>query len=211
MSTGALHEPFEDLGRQRDAAEFGMWVFLASEVVFFGAMFAGYAVYRHQRPEGFAVAGQHVDLVLGSINTILLLTSSGTMSVAAWSARANLRQPTMIALAATLLLGLGFLGVKALEYQQDLHEHLWPGDPMFPSDLPGARSFFAFYWLMTSVHAIHLSIGIAAVSITLVRMRLRRAAWHRSGLLHALALYWHLVDVIWIFLFPLLYLVGRSA
>ncbi len=210
MSDDALHEPFESLERQRNAAELGIWAFLASEAVFFGGMFLGYATYRFLYPEGFAKAGAHTDIFYGTLNTALLLASSGSMAAAVWAGRAGLRRMTVAALAVTLALGLGFLGVKALEYAADLREHLWPGDPGFPVERPGGRIFFSFYWLMTSVHAAHLTIGVGAVATTILRILLGRASWRGSAQIHVLGLYWHLVDLIWIYLYPLFYLLGRS-
>lgn len=204
-----LHEPFEDLGRQRDAGEFGLWMFVASEAVFFGGLFLGYTIYRWLYPEGFAAAGAETNIVFGTLNTAVLLTSSATMAAAVWAGRLGLRRQVLLALGLTAALGLAFLAIKGLEYREDLAKSLVPGDPSFPLSEPGTRLFFSFYWAMTGIHAVHLSIGIGAVAVTLWRVARKRAAWRETNLLHNLGLYWHLVDLIWIFLYPLLYLVGR--
>ncbi|MRX49915.1 cytochrome c oxidase subunit 3 family protein [Paracoccus sp. S-4012] len=207
--TRGLHEPFATLPRQREAATFGIWIFLATEMIFFGGLFLGYAVYRHEYPAGFAAAGARTDIVIGTANTMLLLTSSATMAAAVWSGRAGLRGNTLLALVLTALLGTGFLVLKAVEYRNDIDEGLVPGSPAFPLSEPGAELFFGYYWAMTGLHTVHLVIGVGALGLTAWRLWRGRLAWRGTGFLHVLGLYWHFVDVIWIFLFPLLYLMGR--
>jgi cytochrome c oxidase subunit 3 len=209
MTEHAVPEPYAAFPRQRHAASLGMWIFLASEVIFFGGLFLGYTTYRFLFPEAFATAGAETDILLGSINTALLLTSSATMAVAVWAGSEGMKPTVLRGLALTALLGLGFLGVKAYEYSKDFQEDLIPGTLAFPLDPPQTQIFFSFYWVMTALHAVHLTIGILAVLTYYVRVRGERFAWSRSGDLHALGLYWHLIDLIWIFLYPLLYLGGR--
>lgn len=208
MTTG-LHEPFATLPRQREAATFGLWIFLATELIFFGGLFLGYSVYRWTYPGGFAAAGARTDVVIGTVNTLLLLTSSATMAVAAWAGRAGLRGQTMGALVLTALLGAGFLGLKALEYRNDIDEGLVPGSPAFPVAEPGAQLFVSYYWAMTGLHTAHLVIGVAAVALAAWRLWRGTLDWRGTGFLHVLGLYWHFIDVIWVVLFPLLYLMGR--
>lgn len=208
MSAG-LNEPFSTLARQREAAEFGIWIFLATEMLFFGGMFTGYAVYRFVYPQGFAAAGAETDIWFGTINTALLLTSSATMAVAVWSGKEGHRGTVLTGLALTFALGVGFIVVKGLEYREDILHHLLPFSPDFPVALTGARIFFGFYWLMTAVHAIHLTVGLVLVGLTLRWVKRGSFDWRHTGFLVVLGLYWHLIDLIWIFLYPLLYLMGR--
>ena len=207
--TAALHEPFTTETRQENAAEFGIWIFLATEVLFFGGMFLAYSVYRWVYSAGFEAAAAETDIWYGTINTVLLLTSSATMAVAVWSGRAGLRGTVLLGLSLTLALGAAFLVVKGLEYAEDVRHHLLPSSPQFPVDGIGGRIFISLYWMMTAVHAVHLTVGLAVVALTIWRVRTNRFPWQHTAFLHVLGLYWHLIDLIWIFLYPLLYLVGR--
>jgi cytochrome c oxidase subunit III len=204
----ALHEPWPNLRLQREGVGLGMWVFLASEVLFFGALFCTYAVYRSFNAEAFRIAGAHTKIVYGSINTALLLTSSFTMTVALRAATAQLRNLALRCLGATAVLGVGFLICKGLEYRSDLLESLVPG-PDFPLHPPATEIFWALYWIMTGIHAIHLTAGIGVV-IVVMTLFSRRVIPVQSSTMEGVAIYWHFVDCVWIFLFPLIYLVGRS-
>src|SRR5690625_4579372 len=146
MTMRGLHEPFASLERQRAAAENGIWIFLGTEVLFFGGRFTGYTIYRYLYPAGFLAAGAETNLVIGTANTVLLLTSSATMAVAVWAGRAGWRRHVLWGLALTALLGLGFLGLKGIEYREDFDKGLIPGSPEFPLSEPGAEVFFSFYW-----------------------------------------------------------------
>lgn len=204
----ALHKPWRSPRRERAGASLGTWVFLGGEAMFFSGALLAYAVYRSLWPDAFAAAGRETNIVLGTVNTALLLTSSLAMAAAAEGARAGLRRLTLGCLAATTALGLAFLVVKGFEYREDILRHLVPGSGFRLGD-PPAQIFFAFYWLLTGVHALHLSIGIGLTTTLLVQ------AWRRSRPLASPAfegagLYWHFVDLVWILLYPLLYLVGRS-
>jgi cytochrome c oxidase subunit 3 len=208
MSAAALREPWTRLSRQREAATFGMWVFLTSELLFFSGMILIYAACRYLQPAGFLAAARETNVWFGTINTMVLLTSSFAMAVAAQAGDAKLRRLAIACLAATVALGLAFLTIKGFEYREDIHEHLLPGAG-FAIATPGAQLFFSVYWVMTGVHAIHLSIGIALVG-RLILETARRELPLSSPEIQATALSWHLVDVIWIILYPLLYLGGRS-
>ncbi len=214
-----LREPWDGLrlnpeaqfARQRQGATFGIWIFLASEVLFFGAVFLTYAVSRFANPDAFAAAGRTTNIVYGTLNTAILLTSSLTMAVAAQAAEKGLfRRMTLWCLAATAALGLAFLVVKGFEYREDIEKGLIPGAG-FPFKQGAAQLFFALYWLLTPIHALHLSIGIVAVG------RLVWRGWRDANFLaenpqvEVTALYWHLVDIVWIFAYPVLYLPGRDA
>lgn len=204
----ALREPWETLPEQKSAALFGMWVFLASELLFFAAFFMAYAYLRTLHPEAFREASSHTDIVYGTINTVLLLTSSLTMVTADRLAALKLARPAVLCLAITATLGLAFLVVKGFEYSKDLDDHLLPGHDFALE--PASALFFAFYWIVTVVHVIHLSIGIGAVVRLAVAVG-RGSLPPRSPQFEITALYWSLVDVIWILLYPLIYLGGRGA
>lgn len=214
-----LREPWDELGlpetgafaSQRAGASFGMWVFLASEVLFFGALFLLYTAMRLEHAADFAAAARQTDIVYGTLNTALLLTSGMTAAIAAQaSERDGLRRLTLICLTATLLLGLAFLMVKGLEYREDIEKRLVPG-AHFALTQPATQLFFGFYWLSTAVHALHLSIGLGLIA------RLVWREWRAPGFLRgspqveAATLYWGFVDMVWLFLYPMLYLGGRSA
>lgn len=205
----ALREPWESLDRQREAASFGMWIFLGSELLFFGGLFLGYAVYRTLHPQAFLEAARETNLVYGTLNTAILLTSSLTMVVAERAAHGRLRRLALRCLAATMALGVAFMIVKGFEYAEDIREGLLPGFG-FRLEPPATALFFAFYWIMTGLHAIHLTIGVGAVARLLLQSVLGSLPLEESSAVPATALYWHLIDVIWIFLYPVLYLVGRA-
>src|ERR1700761_3350997 len=171
-TAGALQHPWPNLRMQRDGVSLGMWIFLASEVLFFGALFVGYAVYRSFNEDAFRIPGQHAEIVYGTINTVLLLPSSLAMTVALRAATANMRKLTLVCLGLTAALGAAFLLCKGLEYREDLKEHLFPG-PHFPLSPPATRIFWGLYWVITVVHAIHLSVGIGAVLIILIAFHKR--------------------------------------
>lgn len=204
-----LHPPWEDIRRQHDAVSFGMWVFLASEVLLFAGLFAGYAVYRCLYPEGFLAAGRETDIIYGTVNTAILMTSSLTLAVAGRAARAGRFELARWLLCVTLALGALFLVLKGLEYREDIEKHLLPG-PGFALAQTGAGLFFSFYWVMTGLHATHVTGGLAALCRLLIASRDNPAWLHGSASEEATALYWHLVDMIWIVLYPLLYLGGRA-
>jgi cytochrome c oxidase subunit 3 len=207
-----LREPWIDFGRQREAGKFGIWVFLASETLFFGALLLTYTVCRIEHPDAFAAAGRETNVWYGTINTAVLLTSSLTMAVAAQAAEesARLRRVVLAGLMITAMLGLAFIVIKGFEYKEDLDKHLVPGAG-FALPQPGAQLFYGFYWLVTGVHAIHLSIGIALVSRLIWVLYRRELPAKDNPEIEVTALYWHLVDIVWIFLYPLIYLPGRAS
>lgn len=207
-----LAEPFSDAGQQRDAATLGMWIFLATEVLFFGVLFAAYAVSRLLQPEGFAEGSDHTDLLLGTVNTAVLLTSSLTMALAVRGAALGARRATTAWLLVTASLGVVFLVIKGIEYRQEYVEGLVPVlafDYAGPEQT-GVTVFFYLYFLMTGLHALHLLIGIGVVA-TLAWLNARghfTPDWHTP--VELTGLYWHFVDVVWIFLYPVMYLVARA-
>jgi len=207
----ALQEQFEEMPQQKEAATLGMWAFLATEVLFFGGLFLSYIIYRTNYPHAFAEASHHTVVMFGTLNTAILLTSSFTMALAVHAARENNTKWLFRFLLVTIVLALAFLAVKGLEYREDLREHLWPG-PQFRPDLPPqAQIFWILYWIMTGVHAVHVTVGVGLLS---------RMAWMASRRkfsdayytpIEISGLYWHFVDIIWIFLYPLLYLIQRYS
>lgn len=216
MSETTTHSPrlkhyFGSLEQQREAVTLGMWMFLVTEIMFFGGLFAMYVVYRFQNPEAFAAASHHLDVRLGAINTAVLIGSSLTMALAVWSAHHGKRAGQVIFLTLTLLLGATFLVIKGFEYNHKWHEHLIPG-PSFQfegADPSRARMFFHLYFAMTGLHALHMIIGIGYLIPTIVRAALGHFTKEWNDPVEIFGLYWHFVDIVWIFLFPLLYLIGR--
>jgi len=209
----ALAHHFDSLAQQTDATTLGMWVFLVTEVLFFGGLFVTYLVYRHSYPEAFAAGSHELDVTLGTINTVVLITSSLTMALAVHAAQLGQRKLLMTFLILTMILGAVFLGIKSVEYYHKFVEHHVPG-PGFQFEkehLLHAQLFFSLYFVMTGLHAVHMIIGIGIMLVML------RWSWNGtiteeySSPIEISGLYWHFVDIVWIYLFPLLYLIGRHA
>lgn len=208
MSAPAAADHFEDLAKQGHAARLGMWAFLGSETLLFAGLFALYAAYRTQQREAFHAAGQLMDVAIGTTNTFVLLTSSLTVALAVWAARAARPRLCAALLGATLALGLAFLALKGLEYGHHVRDGIVPGDGWHHAGLPpGARLFFTLYYCMTGLHALHVLAGMGVLCWCLAHARRGRFTPERHTGLELGAMYWHLVDLIWIFLWPLLYLV----
>ncbi len=216
MSTTNTHvaHHFDDAEQQFDAARLGMWIFLATEVMFFGGMFTGYTTCRFSYPAAFAEGSAHMQLWAGTLNTAVLLVSSFTMALAIRSMQVNQRQTAVRLLLATLLLGVVFLGIKGYEYATKFADHHVPG-PAFslgethnPAVNPQhVELFFSFYFLLTGFHALHMLIGVTIVAIVAVLAARRRYSAEYYTPLEVTGLYWHFVDIVWVFLFPLLYLI----
>jgi cytochrome c oxidase subunit III len=229
----ALAHHFDDLAQQHEAATLGMWVFLVTEVLFFGGLFLVYSIYRWKYPDAFAAASHTLDIRLGTVNTAVLIASSLTMALAVHAAQLGQRRTLMLFLVATMALGGVFLGIKGVEYYHKFAEHHVPG-PSFrferEHDEPlantrtarvdtekhtelarNAQIFFSLYFIMTGLHALHMIIGFGIMAVMLW--------WAWNGTMTAeyyspieiSGLYWHFVDIVWIFLFPLLYLIGRHG
>ena len=204
---------FEDAEQQHEASTLGMWAFLITEIMFFGGLFAGFFVYVLGHTQAFAEGSRHLDLTLGTINTLVLLGSSLTMALAVRSAQQGRRQGQVLFLILTMTLGLAFLGIKGLEYAHKFEQHLVPG-PLFRMDGPHAQFaqlFFSFYFAMTGVHALHMIVGVGLLAWLLVNALRGRYSAEYFTPVEVSGLYWHFVDVVWIFLFPTLYLVARHA
>jgi len=209
--SGALAHQFDDLGQQLDASTFGMWLFLVTEIMFFGGLFACYAVYRAAYPQAFAEASLHLDLTLGGANTVVLIASSLTMALAVRAAQIGKSIATARYLWATLALGTIFLVIKSFEYHHKYVESLIPG-PSFSVEGPHARQIelmFCFYFAMTGMHALHMIIGAGLLVYFIAQAQAGRYSPDYYGPVEVMGLYWHFVDIVWIFLFPLLYLIGH--
>jgi cytochrome c oxidase subunit III len=209
----ALAHQFDSLEDQKEAATLGMWIFLVTEVLFFGGLFATYSVYRMWYPEAFTAASRELVVWAGTLNTAVLITSSLTMALAVRAAQLGQRRLLMGLLVATMALGCVFLGVKAFEYYTEFAEHHVPGAGFqFEAEYAkNAQIFFSLYFIMTGLHAVHMIIGLGIMLVMLW--------WSYRGIItteyynpiEVSGLYWHFVDIVWIFLFPLLYLIGRHV
>lgn len=209
-STEIAHQ-FDSAEQQRDAATLGMWIFLATEVMFFGGLFTTYSVYRAMHPFAFAEVSRHLNITLGTINTAVLIGSSFTMALAVYSAQHGRRKMLLLFLPVTILLGSLFLGIKFYEYYQKFVEHFVPGGSFhFPGPYSRqAEMFFSLYFAMTGLHALHMIVGLGLLAtLTILAWRGRYSPAYYNPV-ELSGLYWHFVDVIWIFLYPLLYLIGR--
>ena len=206
-----LAEQFDDLPQQQEAATLGMWTFLATEILFFGGMFMAYITYRGAYPEAFAQASRHTVVLYGTLNTAILLTSSLTMVLAVHAAQENQIQWLFRFLVLTVVLGFCFLGVKAVEYHEDLAEHLWPGAHFRKGLPPQAQIFWFLYWAMTGLLALHVTFGVGLLSVIAWMARRGKFSSVYYNPVDISALYWHFVDIVWIFLYPLLYLINRYS
>jgi cytochrome c oxidase subunit III len=240
--TGELYGQFETLEQQKDSAALGMWVFLVTEVLFFGGMFLTYTINRHEYFTAFGVGSNTLDITLGTTNTIVLIMSSFTMAMSVWSAQAGKKRLVPLFLILTLALGCAFLGIKAVEYKQKFDHHLIPGhsfDIWYHSEHPAASDnraeiarereelekatsatgdpnlnshaqlYFSLYFAMTGLHALHMIVGVGLL-LWLLKVSLRGGFTPRYNTpVEIVGLYWHFVDIVWIYLFPLLYLIDR--
>jgi cytochrome c oxidase subunit 3 len=208
-----LEEQYQNLEQQSETAALGMWVFLATEVLFFGSLFLGVGAYMYQYSEAFEKAAQHLNWPLGGINMVVLVTSSLMMALAVHSAQLGQRKSVVRFLGLTALLGLAFLVLKGIEYYLDFQEKLVPGWSFDPEewtrrgvDPRQVQLFLLFYWIMTGTHALHVTIGVGVVlTIAVLAWQGRFSAVYYSPV-DVTGLYWHFVDIVWIFLYPMLYL-----
>ncbi len=222
MSTNhaVLAHHFENLEQQRETAAFGMWIFLATEVLIFGAIFTCYAIYRLRYPLDFEAASARLNVLIGSINTIVLLSSSLTMALSVHATRVGRQQMLLTCLLLTILLGGTFLGLKVVEYYQDYKEKLVPVlafDPDEWTQIEGVEApvqpqrvqlMLVFYYIMTGLHAAHMIVGMGLLIWLVIEARRGLLTPVRYMPVEVIGLYWHFVDIVWIFLLPLLYLTG---
>jgi cytochrome c oxidase subunit 3 len=208
-----LQHHFVDLEAQKEASSLGMWVFLVTEVLFFGGMFTAYVVYRSSYRAAFEGASNLLDIKLGAFNTAVLILSSLTMALAVWAASQGKNKLILLFLAFTILLGAAFLGVKVVEYAQKFAHHEVPGAHfVVPHGLPRqSELFFSLYFCMTGLHALHMIVGIGLLSWLMGKAARGAFSARYSTPVEMVGLYWHFVDIVWIFLFPLLYLLGRHT
>ena len=238
--TGELYGQFQTLEQQKESSTLGMWIFLVTEVLFFGGMFMTYTINRHYFFAAFGVSSNTLDIKLGTINTAVLIMSSLTMAMAVWSAQVGKKRLVTGFLVVTLALGTVFLGIKVVEYKQKFDHHLIPGrsfdiwyrvDNPAPADDPKeiaiereelhkatltdpdiqshGQLYFSLYFAMTGLHALHMIVG-AGLLIWLIKESLRGLFTPQYNTpVENIGLYWHFVDIVWIYLFPLLYLIDR--
>lgn len=216
---------FETAEQQREAASFGMWLFLLTEIMFFGGLFMAYLLYRNWYYAAFVAASNSISMPMGLINTVVLITSSFTMAMGVYSAETRNRKALQMWLLVTVFLGFAFLGIKTGEYYDKFTEHHVPGasfdisefvHPTNPKEAPlpldmanRTQLYFSLYFAMTGVHALHMIIGIGILFVLLYKAR---QGLYTTGYVQPIenfGLYWHFVDIVWIFLFPFLYLINR--
>ena len=217
----ALLHHFATEEQQKDSAELGMWIFLATEVMFFGGLFCSYLIYRRWYFGDFAAASKSIDATLGATNTAVLICSSLTVVLAIWAAQTARRGLLLLMLLLTMLFGCAFLGIKGIEYKDKFEEHHVPGASFSfeHQEIPGhpgqyanpqhAQIFFALYFIMTGLHALHRIIGLGIFTWLFWHAWKGRFTPEYHTPLEVGGLYWHFVDIVWIYLFPLLYLIDR--
>lgn len=203
-------EHFENLEKQQYAAQLGMWIFIASEALLFAGLFGLYTGFRMQYSHWFALASQHNNTLIGTVNTLILITSSFTAAWAVHMIRHDRHRASALSLAITCLLGGVFLVLKGFEYSHHFAQGIYPGQFYRFDELsdPGAAIYFTLYFVMTGLHALHVIAGMTLLAWLAVLTGRRRFTARRYVAVENGALYWHLVDLIWIFLWPLLYLVA---
>jgi len=189
------------------SSKIGMWLFLLSEIILFGGLFLLYSSYRYKNPFDFHLAAWELNRVLGTINTLILITSSLTIALSILFVQKGDHKLSMILLSATIFLGLLFLGIKYVEWTAKIEHGLYPNSPRLLGRSKGEVLFFGLYYSMTGLHGLHVLVGIFVLSVMLVLMMRGKINENRSVPLENTGLYWHLVDIIWIFLFPLFYLI----
>lgn len=212
-STPYVHQhQFDSAEQQQESATLGMWLFLVTEIMFFGGLITAYVVYRNLYTDSFIAASSRLNITLGAINTAVLIGSSLTMALAVHAAQLGKRTNLMIFLVLTIILGGTFLGIKAIEYHDKFVKHEVPG-PYFdfegdPVHAREAQLFFSLYFAMTGLHALHMVIGVGLLSWLIYGAYVRRFSSAYFAPVEMCGLYWHFVDIVWIFLFPFLYLIG---
>jgi cytochrome c oxidase subunit III len=215
----ALQHHFADMEQQRETSTFGMWMFLLTEIMFFGGLFCAYLVYRASYYQAFVEGSGKMNIALGATNTAVLICSSLTMALAVRCAQLGQRKMMAILLVLTIICGFGFLGIKAIEYHEHWENHEFPGphfhfqtgNPDHPATDPvHTEIYFSLYWAMTGLHALHMIIGIGLVLwIMIAGLQGAYGPMYYSPV-ENVGLYWHFVDLVWIYLFPLLYLISKK-
>ena len=206
----ALHEQFANPNQQRETASFGMWIFIISEMMLFGGLFVAFTVYRMYYPQAFDDGSAGMDIVLGSINTAVLICSSFTMALAVYSAEVGSRKLVSAFLVLTMIIGAVFLAIKFTEYYKHFLDHKAPA-VWFDSAGPGGPKielFYVFYFIMTGLHALHMIVGIGLLMATLIRNLAGQITAAYYTPIEVAGLYWHFIDVIWVFLYGIFYISG---
>ena len=207
-----LRHHFATAEQQMEASTLGMWTFLITEVLFFGGMFTSYAIYRNMYPDAFASTSRFMDVPLGGTNTAVLICSSLTMALAVRAAQLGRRKAIMNCLVLTMIFGTIFLGIKAFEYHNKWVEHLVPGFGFHyePAQFQQhAQILFFLYFCMTGMHAVHMIVGLGLLTYLWIQAKRNVFSVDYFSPVEMIGLYWHFVDIVWIFLFPLLYLIGH--
>ena len=213
LETLALREQFDTEEQQKDASTLGMWVFLITEIMFFGGMFLAYTIYRSTYPNVFGLASSSLNLPIGATNTCVLLLSSFTMVMAVRAAQLGQKRMIILFLIITMLFGFAFLGIKAYEWTEKFEEHHVPAQASF--HLEGtqqqgqAKLFFSLYFAMTGLHALHMVVGVGILTFIIFQTARGTYSTKYYTPVDIAGLYWHFVDIVWIFLFPLFYLIDR--
>jgi len=213
-----LHHHFDDMVQQRETTALGMWAFLVTEIMMFGGLFFTYSLYRYMNHDAYTIGSRHLNIILGTGNTFVLLFSSLTMAMAVHAAQERHRKKLIFFLVLTMILGAAFLGIKAVEWTADYHEGLVPSlnwnpamwePPVQDTGLSNrVMMYFVIYFCMTGLHALHMIIGLVVVGITAFLGARGQFTNGNDQPVELVGLYWHLIDIIWVFLFPLLYLIG---
>ncbi|MFC2150896.1 cytochrome c oxidase subunit 3 family protein [Bacteroidota bacterium] len=203
MSEHEIHDHYDHEG-----SKMGMWLFIFTELLFFGGLFLVYAVYRYKHGQAFSLAGEELSVKIGAINTIILLISSATIAMSISSVQMKKPKLTMALLATTLVLAVIFLVNKYFEWGAKIGHGIYPGSEVLQERGNGETLFFGLYYFMTGLHALHIIVGIVLIAIMIFKVKNDKINVERFVQLENTGLYWHLVDIIWIFLFPLFYLIA---
>ena len=208
----SLRHHFSDLEQQREASTMGMWVFLITEIMFFGGMFTAYLVYRFEYYNAWLEGSQHMEFWFGTVNTAVLICSSLTMALAVRAAQLGQKKILVWMLLITILFGIGFMGIKAVEYHNHWVNHEFPSSSFRfeGTDPTHVEMFFILYFTMTGFHALHVLIGLGAVAFIAYFAAKGRYTAEYHNPVENVGLYWHFVDLVWIYLYPLLYLISRK-
>jgi cytochrome c oxidase subunit III len=196
-----------EINRNDQSSKLGMWLFLFTEMLLFGGLFIVYTIYRYRNATAFHLAARELSVFIGTINTIILLSSSATIAMSVTAIRMRNKKLALMLLGITIFLGLAFLVNKYFEWGNHFREHIYPGSSILALRGQGDVLFYGLYFFMTGLHALHIIIGLIFISVVAISMSRNRITADNFGLLENSGLYWHLVDIIWIFLFPLFYLI----
>ncbi len=205
-----LREQFATPEQQRETASIGMWVFLITEVMLFGGLFTAFTVYRMSNPQAFDAGSAHMELLLGSVNTAVLICSSFTMALGVWSAEVGNRRLLAVFLIATMIIGAIFIGIKFTEYYLHYQDQKVPGlwFEYAGANASKVQMFFVFYFIMTGLHALHMTIGLGILSVLLFRTVIGSFSADYHTAVDLGGLYWHFIDIVWVFLYAIFYIPG---